>query len=39
MIRKTSAMALTDWVAKALALGDWDPANLVVGPRSDAAAV
>ena len=39
MIRKTSAMTRTDWLAKALASGDRDSGNLAVSPRSDAAAI
>ena len=39
MIRKKSATTLTDWLAKAVALGDRDLANLAASLRSDAAAV
>ncbi len=39
MIRKKSATALTDWLAKALALGDRDLANLAASLRSDGAAI
>lgn len=39
MIRKRKATTLTDWVARAMALGDRDLANLAASLRSDAAAV
>ena len=39
MIRKTSATPLADWLAKAVASGDRDLANLAASLRSDAAAV
>ena len=39
MIRKKSATTLTDWVAKAVASGDRDLANLAASLGSDAAAV
>ena len=39
MIRRTTATTLTDWVAKAAALGDRDLGNLAASLRTDAAAV
>lgn len=39
MIRKKKATTLTGWLAKAVALGDRDLANLAASLRSDAAAV